>query len=116
FCNQTALNILFRSYVLSRLENASLIWSPIYSFYIDSIENVQRRFVKYLWFKLDGVYSPRGFPNTVLLKRFDMIPLAYRRAVLILIFLHKLINYKIDAEELLYRVRFRVARIASRNA
>ncbi|KAK9704607.1 hypothetical protein QE152_g27755 [Popillia japonica] len=43
-----------------------------------AIENVQRRFMKYLAYRSDGVYPPRGVDNADLLDRFQITPLESR--------------------------------------
>ena len=47
---------LYNSLIKSKLQYAALIWFPNYDIHVDRLEYVQRRFLKYLSFKLDGVY------------------------------------------------------------
>ncbi|EFA12308.1 hypothetical protein TcasGA2_TC016103 [Tribolium castaneum] len=56
FTNIKILRILYFAFVRSRLEYGALIWNPIYNTYVVQLENVQRRFLKYLAFLSDGVY------------------------------------------------------------
>jgi len=55
------------------------VWSPVYRGYIDGIERVQRKFLKFLSFKADGVYPEGGIDNPILLERFQMDSLECRR-------------------------------------
>ncbi|CAH1383593.1 unnamed protein product, partial [Tenebrio molitor] len=56
FRSEKCLTALYFSLVRSRLEYGSIIWSPYYVTYTNSIESVQRKFLKYLCFKEDGIY------------------------------------------------------------
>ena len=58
FKSLDTLQLFFITFVRSKLEYASVVWSPIYSMHISSIERVQRRFFKSATFTLDNVYSP----------------------------------------------------------
>lgn len=109
------LRLLFITFVRSRLEYASVIWCPIYTTYITLIERVQRRFFKSATFLLDGVYPARGTPHNQFLERFDMQSLVVRRTLHSVIFLFKLIHYRIKCESITAQIRYRVPRINSRH-
>ena len=89
FKNATTLMALYQSFVKSKLQYASLIWSPQYSVHINRIERVQRRFLKYLQFKTNGIYPCRGFPHPELLEKFDLFPLEKHRDHDCQIFIYK---------------------------
>lgn len=99
------LKLLYFSYVRSKLEYASVIWSPYYDRYVKSIESVQRRFLKFLAYKTDGQYPPRGFDHCRLLRRFGFQPLECRRLAASAGFLHKLVHNKIDCADIFDRVQ-----------
>ncbi|XP_063902606.1 uncharacterized protein LOC135122335 [Zophobas morio] len=96
FNNVLPLIQLFNSLVRSRLEYCSTAWFPYYDYQIRLLENVQRKFLKYLYFKDEGVWPVRNYPHVVLLERYKLNTLQCRRVVSALIFLHKLLNNKID--------------------
>jgi hypothetical protein len=48
FTNAKTLKILYCSIVSSNLEYVSQIWNPRYASYIDRIENIQKKIIKYL--------------------------------------------------------------------
>jgi hypothetical protein len=73
------LKTLYVTYVRSRLEYSSLVWSLIYNNHISTLERVQRRFLKAVACSVDGVYPPRGYPQELLLERFNLVLLVSRR-------------------------------------
>ncbi|CAH1370601.1 unnamed protein product, partial [Tenebrio molitor] len=79
FRNIDTLKLLYCAYVRSKLEYGSIIWDPSYQRYVDKVETIQRRFLKFLAFKTDGVYPERGYSQQNLLKRFDFLDLQTRR-------------------------------------
>ncbi|KAK9731037.1 hypothetical protein QE152_g14017 [Popillia japonica] len=68
------LKRLYYAFVRPRLEYCAIIWHPIpiYSAHSAAIGNVQRRFMKYLAYRSDGVHPPREVDNADLLDRFQM--------------------------------------------
>lgn len=114
FTNIDTLKLLFCALVRSKLEYAAVVWCPGYNTYIDDLEKVQRRFLKYLHFRLTGVYPQRGFPEEDLLRIFQLHSLEKRRICSSMIFLYNLIHYKIDCSNLLEKICFHVPRSASR--
>ena len=106
---------MYFSYVRSRFEYGALIWYPIYQCHVDNIESPQRRFLKYLSFKEDGTYPPRGIDNNLLLDRFQLPSLELRRAIVSIKFLYNLLHNNIDCSFLLNKLSFFVPRLAGRN-
>ena len=66
FSNISTLKLLYFSFLRSKLEYASLVWQPCYNIHVTKLENVQRHFLKYLYFKTQA-YPPIGFPQADLL-------------------------------------------------
>ena len=108
FQNTATIKKLYLCYIRPILEYGSVIWNPIYDKYIGQMENVQRKFIKYLVFKSDGVYPPRGTEQSDLLLRHKLPLLVNWRKYFILQFLFKLLNSLIDCPYLLNRVSFHV--------
>ena len=106
--------LLFNAFVKSKLEYAAIIWQPGYNVHTESLENIQRRFLKFLSFKIDGQYPYVGIPQQNLLNRFSVLSLQNRRKMQSLIFLNKLINNKIDSPQLLEQLNFHIPRVKAR--
>ena len=115
FINPDTIKLLYFTFVRSKLEYASPVWAPHHSTHINNLESVQRRFLKYLSFRSDGVYPPIGFPHQDLLAKHSVISLGNRRKYISLVFLFKLIHNITDCQELLSKLNFIVPRAASRN-
>ncbi len=115
FSDCDTLKLLFTSLVRSRLEYCSVVWCPIYDIYVSNLETVQRKFLKFLSFKINDVYPPRGYPQEQLLENFNMYSLSSRRECHSVVFLFKILNGFIDCAILLSQVNFNVPRLTSRN-
>ena len=116
YSNLECMKILYCAFIRSKLEYASLIWYPIYQNSILKIESVQRRALKYWYFKCSGQYPERGFDHGILLDFFGIETLKIRRDTHAVTFLYKLLNNKIDCSPLLSKVNFHVPRIESRHS
>ncbi|EFA13487.1 putative RNA-directed DNA polymerase from transposon BS-like Protein [Tribolium castaneum] len=116
FKNLSVMKTLFFSLVRSKLEYGALIWHPIYKIHIDQLENIQRRFLKFLVFIIDGNYPIRGYDQNLLLNRFGLQSLQFRRICIIIKILYNLINNNIDCSWLLNMLNFAVPRLNSRQA
>jgi hypothetical protein len=119
FCNEfrsvKCLTTLYFSLVRSRLEYGYIIWSPYYVTYINCIEFVQRKFLKYLSFKEDGIYPPIGVDYDFLCSRFNITPLKVRRVLDTVTFLFKLFHNKVDYSSSLNGLLIGVPQISSRS-
>lgn len=114
FSNVNTLKTLYFSLVRSKIEYGAIIWNPIYNVHSESLERIQRKFMKYLAFKVDHHYPEQGYSNDLLLSRFDMQSLKNRRTIMFLIFLYKLVNYAIDCPTLLSKINFKIPRLEAR--
>lgn len=114
FNNIDALKTLYYCYVRSKLEYSSLIWYPIYNCHKHSIEQVQRKFLKYLWLKMDGEYPVRGMDYSILTDRFGVDSLDVRRKVNSIRFLYGLLHDTIDCSTLLAQINFNIPRLETR--
>ena len=106
---------LFDALVLPKLEYNSIIWSPLYDVYVNSIEGVQRKFLKYVFYKAYGVYPPQGIDHQYLLSIFNRVSLEKRRISICLSALYKLLKGSIDAPDILGQLPFAVHQVNSRN-
>ena len=114
FSNILLMKQLYYAFVRSKLEYGSLIWSPYYECGKISLENVQRKFLKYVWFKSRGHYPVIGIDHSELLAESNIALLDVRRKVISIQFLYKLLNNMIDCAWILSRINFLVPRYASR--
>ncbi|XP_060801905.1 uncharacterized protein LOC132902101 [Amyelois transitella] len=81
---------LFRALVLSRLEYASIIWSPQYAVSIDLIESIQRRFLRVLSARRGLKRQLSSYDQR--LSFFKLNSLEIRRSVQDFIYLYKIIQ------------------------
>jgi hypothetical protein len=116
FRNIDTLKLLYCAYVRSKLEYGSIIWDPSYQRYVDKVETIQHRFLKFLAFKTDGVYPERGYSQQNLLKIFFFLDLQTRRRNFSMNFLKKLIKYKIDCPDLLSQISLHVPNKGTRQS
>lgn len=107
--------LLYVAFVRSRLEYASVVWSPIYDSNSLQLEKIQRRFLKSALYTLNGIYPPRGFPQNVLLEMFDLTSLSKRRICNSVIFLYKIVNNCLNCINLVSQINYKVPRIGARH-
>ncbi|KAL9917892.1 uncharacterized protein ACN427_000469 [Glossina fuscipes fuscipes] len=106
---------LYMCLVRPILEYASVVWSPSYRCYVDSIESVQKQFLLFALRNLgwDPIASLPPYENRLLL--LSLPSLEKRRFVLGVSFLIKVINGAIDSPSLLGEVSFNVPNRFSRH-
>ena len=106
-----ALKILYCSLVRSQFDYFSSVSSPIYSTDCQLLENVQKKFLRTLEFKL-GRSHVRGNYSWIM-NAFNIQTLNIRRCISDACVLHSIINNSIDNSFLLARLSFLVPTIDS---
>lgn len=114
FTNINTLKLLYVTFIRSKLEYCAIIWSPLYQNAICSIESVQRKCLKYMFFKYNGHYPERGFDYYTLLTMFNIDSLHVRRNSAALKFLYKLLHDEADCPLLVEQISFLVPRLETR--
>lgn len=104
FTQIKTIKVLYCTYVRSKLEYASQIWSPSYNIYINRIERIQKKFVKYLCFKMKTPYNSSNYEN--ICKKHHLIPLHKRRQIADITYILNILNGNIDCPELLAKLSF----------
>jgi hypothetical protein len=102
-----ALSLPCNGIVRSKLEHASIIWSPVHKSYQNQIEQTQKRFLRY--FKK---YHISSFQNKVsyikLLKEYNYVTVARRRDIGEQAFLYKTVNGVLDNSAFLEQFNFNI--------
>lgn len=112
FTTVKTLKILYCSLVRSQLEYACQVWNPQYEIYINKIEKIQKKFLRFVNYKHKINSHPDYFNNC---KHHHLLPLVLRREAADLTFLHNLTNGRVDCSELLSHIKIQIpTRINSR--
>ena len=102
--------LLYSALVRSKLEYCSSIWYPSTKAASQRIERIQGRFVRMLFFRINGFYP--SFPNQIsysqLISHLNLEALSVRRTKHDLFFLHSLLNSNISDSNLLSKVGLHV--------
>lgn len=93
FTSPKSLILLYNAYVRSRLEYCCSIWNPIYNVYSDSIEKVQRKFTRMLYYK----FHWRKPDYHTRLRQLNLQSLETRRLQFDELLLYKIVHGKIDS-------------------
>ncbi|CAG9136232.1 unnamed protein product [Plutella xylostella] len=104
FKQAKTFKILYCTYVRSNLEYASQVWNPRYTVYIDRIERIQKRFMRYLSYRVR--YPLQNYKEGC--RQFHILPLINRREICDLLFLLKIATSQIDCPQLLEKLKFYV--------
>ena len=105
-----SISTLYFSFVRNKLEYCSLVWDPFSVNSITSLEIVQNKFLRYLYFKRFNAPCNRDLSTVVLRSLFYFEPLSTRRSKLAILFLFKLLHNLVDSSELLSKINFHVPR------
>lgn len=97
FTSIPCLKSIYFAYIRNILEYASCVWCPRYNKYIDSIESIQKKFVKYLNFKT--YHHSENYESSC--RHYRISTLKDRRELLDMMFLHSLFSGRLDSPELL---------------
>lgn len=113
FSSQDSLKILFFSLVRSKLEYCSTVWNPYQIKYINKIESVQKRFIRFLFLKSFGYYPSWNNESSIsyssLLSLFNFESLQHRRNNIDIKCLHNLLTSSVNSH-LLSRIAIHVPR------
>lgn len=88
----------------SILEYCSQIWNPYYHCHKNRIENIQRKFLRYLEYKCN--HYEDSYESKC--KRFHILPLNERRRIDDIVLMLKIAQNKIDSSHLLAKINFKV--------
>ena len=115
FNDLQCLLTLYKAFILSTLDYASIVWFPHYRNSRDQLEKIQRRFIKAVYFVQYKVYPDfRHVVYVELLAEHSLTLLETRRSCAQIMFIYKLFNNIIFCPELLCEFNIRVPRPGSR--
>lgn len=114
FRNINTLITIYNSLVRSRLESNAIVWSPNYITYQNALESIQKRFLRFLFYKYFNIYTYE-VPYGELLGFFGFRSLDSRRKLMDLVFLYKLVRGRVDDSTSLAALSYRVPTFNSRS-
>lgn len=97
---------LYKTIIRPILEYATVVWSPHFSCDVEALNRIQTRVVRLIGIRKG--YRYLEVPVVELANILSLLPLERRREINDLLFLHKLINGKLDCPDLLASVDIRV--------
>ena len=114
FSDPKLLISLYCAFIRSRIEYCSVVWSPSTQVLIDKCEQVQRKFVRFLTYKI-GLFDKYTYSYTQMCKFFGLQSLQTRRNISDVCWLNKIVTSSIDCAPLLSCLNFRVPQRLTRN-
>lgn len=108
FHSTNAFLTLYKTIIRPILEYATVVWSPHFSCDVEALNRIQTRVVRLIGIR--NGYRYLEVPVVELASRLSLLPLERRREINDLLFLHKLVNGKLDCPDLLALVDIRVPR------
>lgn len=113
FNNIDAIKNLYNTLIRPKLEFAAVIWDPHTKKQKKIIERIQNIFLNYIFYKKHK-RSPDFVHYEPIRLELEIKKLEYRRKCILLTFLYKLINNKINCAYLLSRINYRVPQLNTR--
>lgn len=111
FKNPTCIKVLYCSLVRSILEYCSVVWNPFTDNWVNKLESIQNRSLKFVAPKLRLPID--NFSNVA--KQCGLNSLSNRRLFNDVNYIYKLINNKIDCPDPLTKIKLKVPTFNSRN-
>lgn len=106
FNNSKTILTLYYSYVFSKLQFASVIWSPVYRNNVERLEKIQRNFLRFLGYKSHFHVAHHDYSE--IRRRFKILELEKRRTLSDILTLFKIINNLSSSPNILSRVKINV--------
>lgn len=106
FSNPTTFRILYTALVLPHLEYCSPIWNPYQRTYVDSIERIQHRFLRFISHKLNQPIPITSHNYDSLLASLGFLTLEQRRLVADVTFVYKVMNNHVNCPDIVEYFKF----------
>lgn len=104
FNDPDTMKTLYNTYVRCQLEYASQIWNPQYAVYINQLDRVQNKFLRFLNFKCRVKFENYNESTAY----HNMQALSARRELADQLFLYKIVNNNLDCSDLVNSIQYRV--------
>ena len=99
FTDPYTLKCLYNAYVRSILEYGCVIWNPHYNIHSTRIENVQKKFTRFVIWKLGWNIETPSYSTRC--KQIDIQSLENRRKMNSVLFVSDILSYRINCSSLL---------------
>ena len=106
FSNINTIKLMYTSLVRPHLEFCTNLWSPYYKTYIDKLDSVQRKFLRYIAFKQHIITDNINYSQME--KDLKINSIAERRDISDILFIFKILNGYIVCPELLSQIQIYV--------